>query len=96
MEQDRVRLSVDGREIVLVGTAHVSRESVEEVRRAIEEETPDRVCIELDDGRYTSMSQGSNWQNLNVGKVIREGKGFLLIANLVLASFQRRLGRTSA
>jgi len=92
MEQDRIRLSVDGREIILVGTAHVSRESVEDVRKAIEEESPDRVCIELDDGRYTSMSEGANWQNLNVGKVIRQGKGFLLMANLVLASFQRRLG----
>jgi pheromone shutdown-related protein TraB len=93
MEQERMRLSVDGREIVLVGTAHVSRESVEEVRSVIAEEKPDRVCVELDDGRYTSMSQGSSWQNLNVGKVIREGKGFLLMANLVLSSFQRRLGK---
>jgi pheromone shutdown-related protein TraB len=93
MEQERLRLSVDGREIVLVGTAHVSRESVDEVRLAIEEENPDRVCIELDDGRYTSMAEGSNWQNLNVGKVIREGKGFLLMANLVLGSFQRRMGK---
>ena len=93
MEQERVRLSVDGREIILVGTAHVSRESVEEVRRAVEEEAPDRVCIELDDGRFASMSEGSNWQNLNIGKVIREGKGFLLLANLVLGSFQRRLGK---
>ena len=84
---------VEGREIVLVGTAHVSRDSVEEVRKVIAEEKPDRVCVELDEGRYTSMTQGNNWQNLNVGKVIREGKGFLLMANLVLASFQRRLGK---
>jgi pheromone shutdown-related protein TraB len=93
MAQERVRLTVDGRQIVLVGTAHVSRESVEEVRRVIAEENPDRVCVELDEGRYTSISQGSSWQNLNIGKVIRQGKGFLLMANLVLASFQRRLGK---
>ena len=93
MEQQRVRLAVDGREIVLVGTAHVSRESVDEVRNAIAEEKPDRVCVELDEGRHASMTQGSSWQNLNVGKVIRQGKGFLLMANLVLSSFQRRLGK---
>jgi pheromone shutdown-related protein TraB len=93
MEQQRVRLTAGEREIVLLGTAHVSRESVEDVRQVITEEKPDRVCVELDDGRYTSMSQGSSWQNLNVGKVIRQGKGFLLMANLVLASFQRRLGK---
>ncbi len=93
MAQEMTRLAVEGREIVLLGTAHVSRESVEEVRRVINEEKPDRVCVELDEGRHTSMSQGNSWQNLNVGKVIREGKGFLLMANLVLASFQRRLGK---
>ncbi|MGA2478170.1 MAG: TraB/GumN family protein [Spirochaetia bacterium] len=93
MEKDMVRLSIEGREIVLLGTAHVSRESVDEVRRVITEERPDRVCVELDDGRHTSMTQGTSWQNLNVGKVIKEGKGFLLMANLVLASFQRRLGK---
>ena len=93
MAQEMTRLAVEGREIVLLGTAHVSRESVEEVRRVISEEKPDRVCVELDEGRHASMSQGNSWQNLNVGKVIREGKGFLLMANLVLASFQRRLGK---
>jgi pheromone shutdown-related protein TraB len=93
MAQEMTRLAVEGREIVLLGTAHVSRESVEEVRRVINEEKPDRVCVELDEGRHASMSQGTSWQNLNVGKVIREGKGFLLMANLVLASFQRRLGK---
>ena len=92
MNQGTERLTLGDRSIILVGTAHVSRESVDEVRRAIEEESPDRVCVELDDGRYTSLSQGNSWQNLNIGKVLREGKGFLLLANLVLASFQRRLG----
>jgi pheromone shutdown-related protein TraB len=92
MEQGILRITTAGREIVLVGTAHVSRESVEEVRRIIAEEKPDRVCVELDVGRYASMRQGSGWHDLNIGKVLREGKGFLLLANLVLASFQRRLG----
>ena len=92
MNQATERLELGNRTIILVGTAHVSRESVDEVRRVIEEEEPDRVCVELDDGRYASLTQGNSWQNLNIGKVIREGKGFLLMANLVLASFQRRLG----
>jgi pheromone shutdown-related protein TraB len=92
MEQGIVRVTAAGKEIVLVGTAHVSRESVEEVRRIIEEEKPDRICVELDEARHASMTQGSSWQDLNIGKVLREGKGFLLLANLVLSSFQRRLG----
>ncbi|HUI72113.1 MAG TPA: TraB/GumN family protein [Spirochaetia bacterium] len=92
MNQGAERLELGDRTIVLIGTAHVSRESVDEVRRVIEEESPDRVCVELDEGRHASLTQGNSWQNLNIGKVIREGKGFLLMANLVLASFQRRLG----
>jgi pheromone shutdown-related protein TraB len=55
------------------------------------EEKPDMVCIELDQGRYDSMNNNA-WEKLDVAKVLREGKGFLLMANLVLAGFQRRLG----
>ena len=79
-------------EFKLVGTAHVSRESIDDVRNIIYEEKPDMVCVELDQGRFNSISQNDNWEKLNLSKVFREGKGFLLIANLVLASFQRRLG----
>jgi pheromone shutdown-related protein TraB len=50
------------------------------------------VCVELDEGRYNSIVKNDNWEKLNLSKVFKEGKGFLLIANLVLASFQRRLG----
>jgi pheromone shutdown-related protein TraB len=82
-----------GREIILVGTAHVSRESIEEVDRSIREEGPDMVCVELDQGRYDSISKKENWEKLNVAKVFREGRGFLLMANLVLAGFQRKLGK---
>ncbi|MCL2765124.1 MAG: TraB/GumN family protein [Treponema sp.] len=83
---------LDGRELKLVGTAHVSRESIDEVRKIISEEKPDMVCVELDQGRYNSITQNDNWEKLDLSKVFKEGKGFLLIANLVLASFQRRLG----
>ena len=87
-----VTLNLKGREITLIGTAHVSRESINEVSRVIRETKPDVVCVELDQGRYNSISQKENWETLDVAKVFREGKGFLLIANLVLAGFQRRLG----
>jgi pheromone shutdown-related protein TraB len=92
MNDNCIRLNLAGREITLIGTAHVSRESIEEVRRVIREEKPGRVCVELDKGRYGSISQKENWEKLDVIKILREGKGFLLIANLVLSGFQRRLG----
>jgi len=86
------RVPVGSREIILLGTAHVSRESVEEVRRVIREESPERVCVEIDQGRYQSMKETNTWSNLNVYQVIRERKGFLLLGNLVLSSFQKRIG----
>jgi pheromone shutdown-related protein TraB len=86
------RESKDLLEIILIGTAHVSRESIEEVSGIIREEKPDLICVELDEGRYASLTKKESWENLNMVKVFREGKGFLLIANLVLAGFQRRMG----
>ncbi|MDR0316072.1 MAG: TraB/GumN family protein [Treponema sp.] len=92
MNSSSVRITLTGRDIHLIGTAHVSRESIDEVAQVIREERPDVVCVELDEGRYSSITQKESWERLDVSKVFKEGKGFLLIANLVLASFQRRLG----
>jgi len=92
MNNNNVRLSLGGKDIHLIGTAHVSRESIDEVTAAIRGEKPGMVCVELDEGRYASITKQDNWERLNVSKVLREGKGFLLIANIALISFQRRLG----
>jgi pheromone shutdown-related protein TraB len=88
----RVSLNLDGREFILIGTAHVSRGGIDEVSGIIREERPDLICVELDEGRYGSITQKESWENLNMVKVFREGKGFLLLANLVLSGFQRRMG----
>lgn len=86
------RLTFEDKEIVLVGTAHVSRESVDLVAKVIEEEKPDTVCVELCPSRYQSIIDANQWKNTNILKVIKEKKAFLLLANLMLASFQRRIG----
>ncbi|MCL2270002.1 MAG: TraB/GumN family protein [Treponema sp.] len=92
MNGNNIRLTLDGKDIHLIGTAHVSKESINEVTAAIRDENPGMVCVELDEGRMASITNEDNWDRLNVTKVLREGKGFLLIANIALASFQRRLG----
>lgn len=86
------RLRLGEREILLVGTAHVSRESVEEVRSLILAEKPDHVCVELDASRHRSLTEGERWRSLDLVQVLRQGKGFLLAAQMALAAFQRRLG----
>ena len=92
MNDTKMIIPLDNREFVLIGTAHVSRESIDEVSRIIREEKPDLICVELDEGRYASITQKESWENLNMIKVFKEGKGFLLMANLVLSGFQRRMG----
>ena len=82
----------NGDEIILVGTAHVSQNSVDEVRQVIEEENPDRICLELDKGRYDSKTKESSYANMDLVKVFKEGKTFLLLANTALASFQKKMG----
>ncbi len=86
-------LQLSGKRIILVGTAHVSAGSIEEVLTAIREEEPDQVCVEIDAGRYASMAESRSWEKLDIVKVLKDGKGFLLLANLVLSSFQRRMGK---
>ncbi len=85
-------LEVDGREFVLVGTAHVSRESADLVREVIEKERPDCVCIELDAQRFEALSHRQRWENLDLRQVIRQRQLAPLLANLVLASYQKKLG----
>ncbi len=92
MKQTVRRIELNGREIILVGTAHISKESIDEAAGVIRTEHPDRVCVELDEGRLQSISNDKGWQELDITKVLKDGKGFLLIANLVLSSFQKRMG----
>ena len=82
----------NGDEIILVGTAHVSQDSVDEVRRVIDEEQPDHICLELDKGRYESKTKEQSYANMNLTKVFKEGKTFLVLANTALASFQKKMG----
>lgn len=85
------RLTLGDKEIILVGTAHVSQQSVDLVKQVITEEKPDTVCIELCEGRYQNLRQKENWQQMDIVKVIKEKKAFLLLSNLILASFQKRI-----
>jgi len=83
---------VDGREFMIVGTAHISRESANLVREIIEKEQPDCVCVELDAQRFEALSQKQKFQELDIKQVIRKKQLAALLANLLLASYQKKLG----
>ena len=83
---------LEEKQILLIGTAHISQSSVDEVNHVIEQEKPDTVCIELCSSRYQAMMDKDQWKNMDIFKVVREGKSFLLFANLIMTAFQKRLG----
>ncbi|MDD9860650.1 MAG: TraB/GumN family protein [Nitrospira sp.] len=85
-------LVVDGKTVILVGTVHVSRESAELVRAVIEKTRPDAVCVELDARRHEALSQRQRWESFNLKDVIRRKQLSTLLANVLLSSWQKRLG----
>ncbi len=87
------RIAWQDKEILLVGTAHVSRESADLVEKVIREEKPDTVSVELCESRYQNLTQEHRWQETDLIKAIREKKSFLLLMNLILSYFQRKIGR---
>jgi len=81
----------DGVRYTLLGTAHVSKTSVDAVRAAIATGAYDTVAVELDAGRLQALADPDALAKLDLIKVIREGKTHLFAANLALAAYQRRL-----
>lgn len=87
-------LTFNGRTITLVGTAHVSAQSISEVTDAIEKEKPDCVAIELDEKRLQSLKDPESWRKMDIVKVLRNKQGFLMLANIVLSGYQKRMGQS--
>jgi pheromone shutdown-related protein TraB len=80
------------KEIYLIGTAHLSQRSVDDVRRVIELVKPDSICVELCPSRYKAMIEKDTWKTMDIFQVIRKGKALLLLAQLIMSSFYQKLG----
>ncbi len=78
--------------VLLIGTAHISQESVDLVETVIKQETPDCVCIELDEKRYQALTQKKKWQDLDLKQIIKNKQLSTLMINLLMASYQKKLG----
>jgi len=85
-------LNIYDKQIILLGTAHVSEQSVYEVEDCIAKYNPDIVCVELDSERYKSIIDEHKWKNTDIYQIIKQKKGMLLLANIILASYQRKIG----
>lgn len=80
-------------EIYLLGTAHVSKQSVTDVTTCVEEIQPTSICIELCESRYKSIRDRDSWKKMDIFQVFKEKKVLFLIAQLILSSFYRKLGK---
>ncbi len=84
-------ISCNGKEILLIGTAHVSKQSAELVQDTIHEQKPDTICVELCQTRLASFRDADRWRNMDIVKIIKKKKALLLFINLLLASFQKKM-----
>jgi len=92
MLNEVTKVNIKGKEILLLGTAHVSKDSVELVEKTIEKESPDFVAVELCDKRQKSLANEKKWSDTEINKVVREGNAYLFLMQLLLANFQRKIG----
>lgn len=86
-------VNVDGKELILIGTAHVSEASAALVRQVIDAEQPDSICIELDERRYETMKNPKEWENTDLIAVIKSKRVGFMLANLALSSYQKRIAQ---
>lgn len=87
------RLEVGDKTVYIVGTAHISRSSADLAEAIIREVRPDAVAVELCASRHESLKNPDRWKQTDIVRVIREGRAFVLMAQLILAAFQRKLGK---
>lgn len=94
MNENIVKLDYQDKQIYLVKTAHVSKNSIEDVKTCIEEVNPDSICIELDEQRYKRLESPDDWRNTDLSKIIKDKQVGFLMANLILSSFQKRMAKS--
>lgn len=86
----QVKVSDD---IILVGTAHISKDSIKEVKDAIKKYKPDVVAVELCSKRYEALTKKDQWENTPITALLKANRAYLVLAQTFLSSIQRRLGK---
>ena len=79
-------------QIIIVGTAHVSEKSVNEVKDTIEREKPDIVAVELCKSRYDSLKGEVKDSEIPIKDILRGGKIYYFLVHLLLAYVQKKIG----
>ena len=81
----------NGKALYLIGTAHVSADSVKLVEEIISKVKPDTICVELDEKRYHSITDTDSYKNINIFQIIKEKQLFFFIGQFIVASYQKKI-----
>ena len=90
-EQPTREITRDGVHYVLLGTAHVSRASVTAVTQMADTGNFDAIAVELCPARHQALTKQQQWKDMDLYRIIREKKAGLVMANLALGAYQRRI-----
>ena len=93
MEEDILRLFYKGSEIILIGTSHISAESADLVRKTIQEENPDTICIEWDQKRYKKNIHPDEWDDTDIVKIIKNKQFPVFIFGVIYKLFQKKVSQ---
>ena len=94
MNENIIKIDYQDKQIYLVKTAHVSKNSVADVDECVNEINPDSICIELDQDRYNKLTEPEKWRETDIIKVIKDKQVGFLLVNVLLSSFQKRMAKT--
>lgn len=87
-------LIIGAKKYILIGTAHVSKDSALEVKEVIERERPDNIALELCQGRLNKLKGDTTVEEMDLESVFKKGQGTMVIANLFLSSYQKKIGES--
>lgn len=93
MQKNIEKITIKDKNIILVGTAHISKDSIAQVKETIEKEKPDTVCIELCKSRYDAITKRKRWEDTKITDIIKKNKTYLFLSNLLLAGFEKKMGK---
>jgi len=90
-EQPFFTLTYNGNTITVLGTAHVSKASADKVEELLSSNDYATVAVELCPNRYNSIINPDAMANMDLFKVIKEGKTSMVMASLAMGAYQQRI-----
>jgi len=94
LSQDVHKLSFpDGKELVIIGTAHVSAESAKLVEETIRDVQPDTIAVELDQQRFEVIQNRKRYENTDIIEILKSKKALFFAAQLIMSAYQRKIAK---